>query len=260
MIIVFSSLLWLLRFAMGACAFSFFNRVICRLPNRESVVRGRSYCLSCGKSLTVKELIPCISYLWQRGRCRGCGERISGRYFLVELAGGLLFVFCGAYFGYGEGGILPPKGLLAFAYLGILTMVAFIDWDTRIIYNRFHIGIALLGIISLWLFPEHTLTDRMIGAVVISFPMLILALIVEGAFGGGDIKLMAASGFLLGWRGITAAMFMGLLAGGAYCTWMLAGKKLARKHSIAFGPFLALGLGIGFFWGDELAAWYLPFL
>lgn len=260
MIAVFSGLLWLMRFAMGACVFSFFNVVIYRLPNGESVVRGRSHCPSCGKMLTAKELIPCISYLWQGGKCRGCGGKISGRYFLVELAGGLLFVFCGAYFGYGEWGLLSLKGLLAFAYLGILTMVAFIDWDTRIIYNRFHIGIVLLGIASLWIFPGHTLSDRLIGAAVISFPMLVLALIVEGAFGGGDIKLMAASGFLLGWRGITAAMFIGLLAGGAYCVWMLAGKKLARKDSFAFGPFLALGLGIAFFWGDKLAAWYVSFL
>lgn len=260
MIVVFSSLLWLLRFAMGACAFSFFNRVICRLPNGENIVRGQSHCPSCGKSLTAKELIPCASYLWQRGRCCGCGEKIPGRYFLVELAGGLFFVFCGSYFGCGKWEILPPKGLLAFVYLGILTMVAFIDWDTRIIYNRFHIGIVLLGIASVWLFPEHTLTDRLIGALMISFPMLILTFIVEGAFGGGDIKLMATSGFLLGRRGITAAMFIGLLAGGAYCVWMLARKKLTRKDSIAFGPFLALGLGIGFFCGDELAAWYLPFL
>ena len=71
---------------------------------------------------------------------------------------------------------------------------------------------------------------------------------------------MAASGFLLGWRAILAAMFIGLLAGGVYGACMLAGKKLTRRYAFAFGPFLALGLGIAFFWGDPIAAWYLSIL
>lgn len=260
MIVVLSGILWLLRFTVGACVFSFFNVVICRLPAGESVVRGRSHCPSCGKILTAKELIPCVSYLWQRGKCRGCGGKISGRYFWVEFTGGLLFVLCGVSFGFGRSGLLSLQGLLAFAYLGILTMVAWIDWDTRTIYDRFHIGIGLLGIASLWLFPGHSLADRLMGAVVIALPMLALAFLIEGAFGGGDIKLMAVSGFLLGWRAVVVAMFLGLITGGVYCIWMLVKKRLARGDSFAFGPFLAIGLGAAFFWGDKLADWYLAFL
>lgn len=260
MIAVLSGILWLLRFAVGACVFSFFNVVIYRLPAGESVVRGRSHCPSCKKILTAKELIPCVSYLWQRGKCRGCGGKISGRYFLVELAGGLLFILCGISFGFGVSGLVSLRGLLAFAYLGILTMVAWIDWDTRTIYNRFHIGIALLGIAALRLFPTRPLTDRLLGTVAIALPMLALALLIEGAFGGGDIKLMAVSGFLLGWRAVTVAMFIGLLTGGVYCIFMLAKKRLARGDSFAFGPFLAIGLGAAFFWGDKLADWYLALL
>ncbi len=152
------------------------------------------------------------------------------------------------------------KGIFAFLYLGILTMVAFIDRDTRIIYNRFHIMIGLLGLTALRLFPGRGIWDRLIGAAAVSVPMLLLALVIEGAFGGGDIKLMAVSGFLLGWKAVLAAMFIGLLAGGGYCVWMLAGKKLSRKDAFAFGPFLALGLGIAFFWGDLLVLWYLSIL
>lgn len=260
MVAVVYGILWLLRFAVGACVFSFFGVVISRLPAGKSVVRGRSHCPSCGRRLTAKELIPCVSYLALRRKCRGCGARISGRYFFIELAGGILFVCCGLFFGFGVTGLLSLRGLLAFVYLGILTMVAYIDWDTRIIYDRFHIVITLLGIASLALFPEHGLADRLAGTAVVAAPMLVLALFIDGAFGGGDIKLMAASGFLLGWRAILAAMFIGLLAGGVYCAAMLAGKKLARRDSFAFGPFLALGLGTAFFWGDRLSAWYVSFL
>ena len=197
MIAVLNGILWLLRFAIGACVFSFFNVVIYRLPKGESVVHGRSHCMGCGKTLTAGELIPCVSYLIQGKKCRGCGGKISGRYFKVELAGGLAFVCCCAFFGYGELGLLSLRGLIAFAYLGILIIIALIDWDTKIIYDRFHIIIVLLGIAALWLFPEHPVADRLIGAAAVSLPMLLIAIAIEGAFGGGDIKLMAASGFLL---------------------------------------------------------------
>ena len=260
MIAALNGILWLLRFAIGACVFSFLNVVIYRLPQGESVVHGRSHCMGCGKTLTAGELIPCVSYLIQGKKCRGCGGKISGRYFKVELAGGLAFVCCGAFFGYGESGLLSLRGLIAFAYLGILIIVALIDWDTKIIYNRFHIIILLLGIAALWLFPEHPVTDRLIGEAAVSLPMLLIAIAIEGAFGGGDIKLMAVSGFLLGWRSILIAMFLGLLTGSAYAIGMMAAKRLTRKDHFAFGPFLALGLAIALFYGDTIANWYLSLL
>lgn len=260
MIVLFEGLLWLFRFAAGACIFSFLNVIAYRLPRGESAASGRSHCPGCGKKLTARELIPCVSYLIQRGRCRGCGMRISCRYMFMEILGGLGFVCCGLAFGQGAGGVLSLEGWTAFAYLGILAVMALIDWDTRIIYDRFHIGILLLGIAALRLFPEHGLADRMIGAVAVSLPMLVLACLIEGAFGGGDIKLMAVSGFLLGWRAILAAMFFALVSGGVYCIWMMAGKKLSRKDRFAFGPFLAAGLAAALFWGDKIAAWYLSLL
>ena len=120
---------------------------------------------------------------------------------------------------------------MIFAYLGILLVVARIDWDTQIIYDRFHILILLLGVAALWLFPEHGMVDRLIGAVIISVPMLLLALIIPGAFGGGDIKLMAASGFFLGTGPVVCAMFFGLLTGGGYGAAMLLGKKQIGRAS-----------------------------
>ncbi len=157
-------------------------------------------------------------------------------------------------------GLISLRGLLAFAYLGLLLLIALIDWDTQIIRDRFQVCIGLLGIAALWLFPEHTLADRLIGTIAVSLPMLILALLVEGAFGGGDIKLMAVSGFFLGWKSIVAAMFLGLLLGGTLALWLLARKKLNRRDHMAFGPFLALGLTAALFYGDQMVSWYLSIL
>lgn len=253
-------ILWAIRFFFGACMFSFLNVIIDRMPRGESVVKGRSHCTGCGRVLTPPELIPCISYLCLGGKCRSCRKPIPVRDFMVELFGGLAFIGCGICFGCGSLGILSMSGTVIFAYLGILMVIALIDWDTQIIYDRFHICILLLGIACIWLFPQHSVTDRLAASLIISVPMLILTLIIPGAFGGGDIKLMAVSGFLLGIPSVICAMFFGLVTGGGYAAIMLKTGKLGRKDHFAFGPFLAFGLALSAFAGDRIMAWYLSFL
>lgn len=260
MLIFLESILWVIRFFFGACIFSFLNVVVCRLPQGESVVSGRSHCTSCGRILRPWELIPCISYLALRGKCAGCKAHIPARDFFVEMIGGAAFIACVVRYGCGAFGILSLKGTVILIYLGILMVVALIDWDTQIIYDRFHIMILILAIINMWLFQAHSWKDCLLGAVIIAGPMFILALIIPGAFGGGDIKLMAASGLFLGTASIVCAMFFGLLTGGAYGVVMLKSGKLGRKDQFAFGPFLALGLAIAAFYGDRIVSWYLRFL
>lgn len=89
MLYIAYAVLWLLRFALGACVFSFLGVVVWRLPRRESVVKGRSHCPVCGRTLSAAELIPCLSYLLQGGKCRGCGAKIPARDFWIEVLGGL---------------------------------------------------------------------------------------------------------------------------------------------------------------------------
>lgn len=257
MILLIETILWAFRFMLGACVFSFLNVVIYRLPRQESVVRGRSHCTSCGHVLTAKELIPIFSYLFLRGRCASCKERISYRYLMVESTGGAAFVCCAAFYGIGQTGVISLRGLLVFIFLSVLMAAAMIDYDTQMIYDSFHVIIFVLGIGAVWLFPEHGLISKIIGIFIISVPMLILALVIPGAFGGGDIKLMAACGWLLGAKSIVCAMFLALLAGGLYCTILLAGKKIGRKEHFAFGPWLAIGLSVAAFYGDFLVNSYL---
>ena len=135
MLVVLEGILWTIRFFFGACIFSFLTVVIDRLPRGENVVRGRSHCTSCGRELTVWELIPCVSFLCLGGKCRGCGERIPLRCFWTELAGGAAFIGCVTRYGCGRSGVISPRGAVIFAYLGILLVVALIDWDTQMIYD-----------------------------------------------------------------------------------------------------------------------------
>lgn len=255
MLYIAYAVLWLLRFALGACVFSFLGVVVWRLPRKESVVKGRSHCPACGRTLSAAELIPCLSFLLQGGKCRGCGAKIPARDFWIEVLGGLCSCACAYAFG-GE----TAQAALAFVVLGILTVVALMDIDTLEIYDRFPALLFACGIVSQLLIPSLGIKSRLIGCVVISLPMLILALIVPGGFGGGDIKLMFGAGFLLGWKATIVAAFIGILLGGGFGALLLAKKKANRKSQFAFGPFLCIGIAIAMFFGDFIADWYMGLL
>ncbi len=259
MLIFLETLMAVLLFLIGACIFSFLTVVTDRLPKGENLVRGRSHCDHCGKTLSPAELIPVVSYLALGGKCKACGTRIPLRCLISEILGGALFLLTVHRFGT-ESGLLTLQGAVIFAFCCILYVIAVIDYDTQTIYDRFHVLILLLAVAEIFLVPSHSIRDRLIGAVIISVPMLILALLIPGAFGGGDIKLMAVSGLFLGTAATVVAMFLGVVLGGSYGAVMLKTEKLGKKDKFAFGPYLAVGLGIAAFWGDQIAAWYLHFL
>jgi len=242
----------LLGFALGASLFSFLNVAAFRLPRREGIVRGRSYCPACGRTLGPGELIPCVSFLLLRGRCKGCGAPIPLRDTLIEALGGVLALAC----------VLrwetePVKAVLVLAALSVLTVAALIDADTMELWDRFHLMLLLCAAAAAAVFPEVTPLERLIGCFAVSLPMLALALLIPGGFGGGDIKLSFALGALLGWKGMLTAGFLALLGAGARCIWLLARKKAAPGDRIAFGPFLCAGGGAALFLGGAPVEWWL---
>lgn len=125
------------------------------------------------------------------------------------------------------------------------------------IHDKYHISILILSIVQIILVPEYRIVDRLIGAIIIAIPMLLLTYAIPGAFGGGDIKLMAVSGFFLGTKPIVCAIILGILTGSIYGVVMLKSKKRNKKDSFAFGPFLAVGLTIATFYGNQIVSWYL---
>lgn len=125
--------------------------------------------------------------------------------------------------------------------------VSVTDWYTNSISDRFLLVIVILGAASMWVFPETGIVERMYGTIVISIPMLAVSILAPGAFGGGDIKLMAVCGWFVGWRTNIYAALIGLFAAGCYCSVQLIRGKITRNDTIAFGPFLALGLAAAVF-------------
>lgn len=237
-------------FFLGASIFSFLNVVIYRVPKKLSFVKGRSMCPSCGNTLQGIDMVPVFNWLYLGGKCRFCKAKISPRYPLVELLGGCLALLCAVCFP-------SVQGVLVFAFLCMLTVVALVDLDTMEIPNGFVLWVAGIAMASIFFFPEITLFSRMIGIFSVSVPLLLITLLVPGGFGGGDIKLMAACGLFLGWELCVLSFGIGLLLGGGYAVWLLATRKKGRKEHFAFGPFLCLGMTVAFFWGDAIIHWYL---
>lgn len=127
-------------------------------------------------------------------------------------------------------------------YLMILCRIAYADWKYQIIEPWTHIGILTLACMEMLFRVGVSVQERYLGAVVIAVPMLVLTFMLKGGFGGGDIKLMAVSGFLNGVKVITYAGMLGIILSGIYVSMMLAAGKMGRKDSFALGPFLVMGI------------------
>lgn len=127
-------------------------------------------------------------------------------------------------------------------YLMILCRIAYADWKYQIIEPWTHIGILTLACMEMLFRVGVSVQERCLGAVTIAVPMLVLTVLLKGGFGGGDIKLMAVSGFLNGVKVITYAGMLGIILSGIYVSMMLAAGKMGRKDSFALGPFLVMGI------------------
>ena len=151
---------------------------------------------------------------------------------------------------------LTPMAFVYFLFFALLTIIAFVDLDTMEIPPSLNYIILGLGIISIFLQPEVTIVQRLIGFVCVSGFLLLLTILIPGAFGGGDIKLMAAAGFLLGWKGILTGFIIGLFVGAAIGALQIAMKQKGGKEHMPFGPSLCIGLVAAVLYGHMIIEWY----
>lgn len=137
-------------------------------------------------------------------------------------------------------------------FFAVLSAVALSDKKTMTIPDKLVLAALGVGLFSIPLFPEIGLPERLLGMCSASLLLLGITLCVPGAFGGGDIKLMAACGLFLGWRCSLLALGIAIVAGAAYGIRMLATGKADRKARIAFGPFLCIGMAVSVLWGEQI--------
>lgn len=245
-----------LVFILGLIIGSFLNVCIYRLPRGESVVYPPSYCPRCSATLRWYDLIPVVSYVLLRGRCRACGQAISWRYPAVELATGALFLWCYAALGWGVD-LARALSLTAF-----LLVIAVIDFDCQLILDRVLVWLAVTGaawgvVAQIGLGTAPVPADMLAGALTGGGLLLAVAVLSHGGLGGGDVKCAAALGLWLGWRLALAALFFAVVLGGAAAAVLLALRRKSRRDAIPFGPFLAAGAFLALLHGQQVWGWYV---
>ncbi len=241
-------ILYMLVFGYGICIGSFSNVCILRLPAKESIMPG-SHCMSCGYKLRWYDLFPLFSYIFLGGKCRKCKAHISLQYPLVEGANGVLYVLIFIFNGFNLTSVAFSLASTALIALSV------VDFRTFEIPDSFNVFILVMGI-AVTILDGSNWKSHIIGMFSVSVFLLIIYLVTAGrAMGGGDIKLMAVGGLLLGIKCIIVAFFFGCILGSIIH--IIRMKVSNAERRLAMGPYLAGGMIASIFIGEYVANWYL---
>ena len=240
--------LYIIIFLYGIVIGSFLNVCIFRIPKKENLVQS-SHCMNCGRKLGWRDMVPVFSYIFLRGRCRQCGAKISAQYPLIEALNGVLYVIVFMANGF------TFSSVLYCLMTSALIVITVIDERTFQIPISSNLFLGLLGIIMTVYDYRHILS-HIIGAVCVSLFLYVLYYFSSGkAIGGGDIKLMAYAGLLLGAKNILLAFVLACVLGSIIHTIRMKVSK--RNNLLAMGPYLSAGIFIAALWGNRFWAWYL---
>ena len=243
-------------FIIGCILGSFLNVVAYRAPRGRSIVSPPSACTACGARIRPWDNVPVLSYALLRGRCLDCGARISPRYVVVELLGGLVPLLLWLRFG-------PSPELAVFWPLAyVLLVLSVIDLDSRVLPDRVTLPGTAAGLVVSPLLGITTFVQSLIGAAVGGGALLLVAVLGDAVFrkesmGGGDIKLAAMLGAFLGWKLCLVTLFLAFLAGAVVGVAAIAVRGRRWDRTIPFGPFIAAGAFCAAAWGDRLLGWYV---
>jgi leader peptidase (prepilin peptidase)/N-methyltransferase len=237
---------------------SFLNVCIYRIPIKESVIRPRSHCPYCGDNLRLLDLIPVLSYISLKGKCRYCKHPISAVYPMVEILSALFLWLIYRYLG------LSFKGMFYTILFCILITATFIDWKHRIIPNGLILFGVAVGLIFNLLGFGIPFLDGLYGFLLGGGSLLLVALLSllilrKEGMGGGDIKFIGMIGLYLGWRHTLLALILSVYIGGLISLFLLIFKIRKKGDYIPYGPFIALGTLIAMFYGTEIINWYISF-
>ncbi len=231
-------------FIYGLCIGSFFNVVIYRVPLEKSIAEGRSCCPNCKKKLTALELVPVFSWLFQGRKCKGCRQKISFIYPLIELTVAMLFVL--AYLSYG----LTVKTFIMIIFWSMLLVIAIIDLQTKYIFDSTLIA-TFAPIFILSFFSDYEIIKQLISAVsAFGFYFLIYKIAYKyygrEAFGFGDVLLIGVVGYVVEFQLIFLTIFLPVYVAILFYIIALVVSKvrkdnvdMGREFEMPFGPAIA---------------------
>ena len=240
-------------FVCGACIGSFVNCAALRLVKGEGFARGRSHCPACGHTLAARDLVPLLSWLFLRGKCRYCGAPVSARYPATELVSGLGWLSAVWVLG------ISPAALRACLLFGILLALALIDLDTMELPDVLVAAGAAVWALFWVIGPDRlaALKSGVLGALALGGSLLVLSLIMDRllgreSLGGGDIKLLAMLGLYTG----PAAGLLLIIVSCFFGLFLAFFLSRGKGREFPFGPAIALAAWPVVLWGDAVVGWY----
>ncbi len=241
--------LYVVIFLYGIVIGSFLNVLIYRVPKKENIAVVRSHCMSCGYQLKWFDLIPLFSWLALRGKCRKCGERISVQYPIIEALNGILYLVVFHHYGLSVESLLY---CLLFSALLALSVIDFRTYEIPVGFNYFILALGLIRVVT----DFQNWSTYVIGFLAVSVFLYLLYVVTGGrGIGGGDVKLMATCGLLIGWKLIILAFLLGCILGSVI---HLIRMRISEEgHVLAMGPYLSMGVAIAVLYGEQLIGWYL---
>lgn len=238
-------------FFLGSSLGSFINAVAMRTVAEEKWWGfERSKCDSCGRVLSFLDLLPVISYLLLRGKCRSCSAKIKLRHLLSEILTGATAVALVCFLGH------SPLLFFSLAMLPFLLFHSLTDIESGYIYDSWCIAMLIMALLIRSVGGLPAIMDGILG-MSLGFGFIVLIIVVSrGGMGFGDAMLMLGTGAFLGWKMTVLALYLGFLSGGALVIPLLLMKKVSRKDSIPLGPFLMFGALLTFFLGNSVASYF----
>ncbi len=241
----------------GLCMGSFLNVLIDRLPKGEDVVYGRSHCDHCKKILRWYELIPLLSFAFQRGRCARCHKRLSWQYPLMEVATAVLYtlIYMAALPMADARGVIEFVGALVVS--SAFLVIFMVDVKTYFIPDSMLV-VGLVGYLPRFisLSPADKLMHLEVGVLSGLFFYLLYRITRRRGMGFGDVKLAGIIGLMLAYPGVIIALYVAFLTGAMYGVILMILRLAGMRSRVAFGPFLIFGIAVTLLWGQMILGWW----
>ncbi len=249
----------IVSFIMGTIFGSFYNVCIYRIPENQSISSPPSHCYNCNARLKPIDLIPILSWVSLRGKCRYCNIKVSPRYSIIELLTGILFMLIYIDFGY------DFLSLYYMVLISLLIIITFIDIDHFIIPDKLILLGSIFAIILNFSGLGISFIYGLKGAIVSGGLVLLVTLIIEfilkkEVMGGGDIKLYAMIGLFLGIKLSLLTVLLSIYIGGLYGIIVIIYNKIKKyefNSMIPFGPFISIAAVISILYGNNIIEFYI---
>lgn len=244
---------YLIIFIFGTIIGSFLNVCIYRIPKEESILYPPSHCINCKNKLKLYDLIPILSYLLLKGRCRYCREKVSVRYPIIQFLTGTLYML--VYIKYG----VTLNAIKYIIMVSILIVIGMIDLDTTNVYFKTTLtgfGSAIT-FLALYAYMGLSVMNYIYGGLIGGGTLALIILITKGGMGWGDAEICFVCGLFLGFKLTLLMLFLSFVIGSVIGLALIASKRKTRRDYVAFGPFIVIASIITILWGQGIISCYL---